>query len=323
MPQPAVRRQRVRGAGIASPRGKPRAMTWKEAVDQFLATKESQNLSPATIENYAWHLGGPRARTFLTDHEVTSPRQLTAEVLRDLQRELLAAGVSPALAHAFHRVWKNFAGFCITNGYGADPAVLAVKAPKQPQVEPETFSEDEERRLFAVAVVPRDRLILDVLLRTGLRLEEVCTLTIDDVVVGPEGAYLRVRHGKGAKDRIVPMDTSRVRLSRRVQQYIRRDRPTETSSRVLFLSTRRNSRGEYEPLTSRGLQLMVRRLGKAAGVHAHPHKFRHTFATRSLAAGVDVMALQRVLGHTTLAMVARYVHYQKGDLIEAWKRRRD
>jgi hypothetical protein len=57
---------------------------------------------------------------------------------------------------------------------------------------------------------------------------------------------------------------------------------------------------------------MVRRLGKASGMHAHPHKFRHTFATRSLAAGVDVMALQRVLGHTTLTMVARYVHYQKG-----------
>jgi integrase/recombinase XerD len=322
MPQAAVRRQRAR-AVTAPSTARSRAMTWTQAVDQFLATKESENLSPATIENYAWHLGGPRARTFLADHQISSPRQLTAELLRDLQRELLAAGVSPALAHAFHRVWKNFAGFCISNGYGADPAVLAVKGPKQPMVEPATFTEDEEQRLLAVAVVPRDRLILEVLLRTGLRLEEVCTLTIDDVVVGPEGAYLRVRHGKGAKDRIVPMDTSRMRLSRRVQQYIKRDRPTETSSRALFLSTRRSPRGEYEPLTSRGLQLMVRRLGKAAGVHAHPHKFRHTFATRSLAAGVDVMALQRVLGHTTLAMVARYVHYQKGDLIEAWKRRRD
>jgi hypothetical protein len=104
MPQPAVRRQRSRGAGTSSPTTKPRPMSWKEAVDQFLATKESENLSPATIENYAWHLGGPRARAFLADHQVSSPRQLTADALRDLQRELLAAGVSPALAHAFHRV---------------------------------------------------------------------------------------------------------------------------------------------------------------------------------------------------------------------------
>jgi integrase/recombinase XerD len=321
MPQPAVRRQRRSPVTVVT--AKTRALSWQQAVDHFLATKESENLSPATIENYGWHLGGPRARTFLADHAITSPRQLTADVLRDLQRELLAAGVSPALAHGFHRVWKNFAGFCITHGYGADPAVLAVKAPKQPRVEPAIFGEDEERRLLAVAVVPRDRLIVELMLRTGLRLEEVCTLTVDDVVVGPEGAYLRVRHGKGAKDRIVPLDTSRVRLSRRVQQYVKRDRPAETSSKALFLSSRRNGEGEYEPLTGRGLQLMVRRLGKVAAVHAYPHKFRHTFATRSLAAGVDVMALQRVLGHTTLAMVSRYVHYQKGDLIDAWMRRRD
>ena len=319
MAQAPVRRQRT----TQLPRPAPsHAMTWQEAVNRFLAAKESENLSPATLENYAWHLGGPRARTFLADHRITSPRQLTGDTLRELQRELLAAGASPALAHAFHRVWKNFAGFCINHGFGADPAVLAVKAPKQPQREPETFTEDEERRLLSVAKVPRDRLIVEVLLRTGLRLEEVCTITIDDVVVGPDGAYLRVRQGKGAKDRVVPLDTSRVRLSRKLQHYINTQRPTNTSARVLFLSTRRSD-GEYEALSRRGLQLMVRRLGKAAGVHAHPHKFRHTFATRSLSAGVDVMALQRVLGHTTLAMVSRYVHYQKGDLIEAWKRRRD
>lgn len=55
----------------------------------------------------------------------------------------LAAGTSPALVHAFHRVWKNFAGFCIRRGYGTGTSVLAVKAPRQPQREPETFSAEE------------------------------------------------------------------------------------------------------------------------------------------------------------------------------------
>jgi integrase/recombinase XerD len=71
------------------------------------------------------------------------------------------------------------------------------------------------------------------------------------------------------------------------------------------------------------VQLVMRRISMETGIRVHPHKFRHTFATRALSAGVDVMALQRVLGHTTLAMVSRYVHYQKADLIEAWKRRTD
>ncbi|MCU1287558.1 MAG: Phage integrase family, partial [Acidobacteriales bacterium] len=49
--------------------------------------------------------------------------------------------------------------------------------------------------------------------------------------------------------------------------------------------------------------------GKETGIHVHAHKFRHTFASRAIAAGVVPITLQRVLGHTTLTMVSRYVHY--------------
>lgn len=322
MPQAPVKPQRARTAPRSTTVGPPSEMSWQEAVDAFLAAKRGENLSASTLDNYAWHLTGTRAETFLRDHGIRSPRQLTAEALEGLQAELLDAGVSPALAHAFHRVWKNFAGFCIRRGYGAAPEVLAVKAPKQPMREPETFSVEEERRMMAAARAPRDRLIMELLLRTGLRLEELCSLRLDDIVDGPEGAYLRVRQGKGAKDRIVPLDTPRVKLSRTLRQYIAHVRPTDTESPMLFISERRRG-GGYEGMTRRSVQLMMRRLSDATGIHIHPHKFRHTFATRSLAAGVDVMALQRVLGHTTLAMVSRYVHYQRHDLIAAWNKRRD
>ena len=319
MPQPAVRTQRR----PSTPRsGASRGLSWDEAVDLFLASKRAENLSPATLENYDWHLRGSRAKIFLADHEIVSPRQLDGQTLEALQAELLAAGTSPALVHAFHRVWKNFAGFCIRRGYGADPDVLAVKAPKQPHREPETYSAEDERRIMAAARSPRDRLLVEVLMRTGLRLEEVANLSIDDVVAGPDGAYLRVRQGKGAKDRVVPLDTGRVRLSKKLRDYIRHVRPADGGSSALFLS-RRSRDGVYEPLTGRAVQLVMRRISMETGIRVHPHKFRHTFATRALSAGVDVMALQRVLGHTTLAMVSRYVHYQKGDLLEAWKKRTD
>jgi len=318
MPQPAIRPQRRPAPRPSAKRG----MTWDEAVDHFLSSKRASNLSPSTLENYEWHLRGSRARIFLTDHKVLSPHQLDAQTLEALQAELIAAGTSPALAHAFHRVWKNFAGFCIQRGYGVNPDVLYVKGPKQPQREPETFSLEEERRMLAAARSPRDRLLIELLIRTGLRLEEVCNLELSDVVDGPEGAYLRVRQGKGSKDRIVPMDTGRVRLSQKLRQYVRNDRPADGHSEALFL-TRRARGGYAEPLSRRAVQLVMRRLSTETGIHIHPHKFRHTFATRALAAGVDVMALQRVLGHTTLAMVSRYVHYQKDDLLEAWRRRKD
>jgi integrase len=144
------------------------------------------------------------------------------------------------------------------------------------------------------------------MLRTGLRLDELLGLVVDDVVEGPDGAYLRVRHGKGRKDRVVPLDSPKAKLSSKLRQYIRGVRPADASSPHLFLRTRRNG-GEYTPLTRRGLQILMQRLGERTGIHVHPHRFRHTVATRSLAGGVDVMALQRVLGHTTLAMVSRDV----------------
>jgi site-specific recombinase XerD len=92
----------------------------------------------------------------------------------------------------------------------------------------------------------------------------------------------------------------------------------------LWLSTRRDAHtGTYTPFDVRGLTSMLQRLSQATGIHAHPHKFRHTFASRALAAGIDSLVLQRALGHTTLAMVNRYVHFQSSDMLRAWQARSD
>jgi integrase/recombinase XerD len=75
-------------------------------------------------------------------------------------------------------------------------------------------------------------------------------------------------------------------------------------------------------MTPPALKSLLVRLGKDVGVECHAHKFRHTFASRAIADGVDPITLQRVLGHTTLTMVSRYVHYSPTDLLEAWQLRR-
>jgi integrase len=69
--------------------------------------------------------------------------------------------------------------------------------------------------------------------------------------------------------------------------------------------------------------MLFKRISRESGVHVNPHQLRHTFAIRALSAGVDVMALQKALGHTTLAMVSRHVHYQRDDLLAAWQAGRD
>ena len=320
MPQPPKKLTRPRPTSRDAANGE---VTWEEAVERFLAEGRRMNLSTATLENYRSYLTGLRMRTFLTDQGIAGPKELTADRLRQLETELFEIELKPGTVATYHRVLKNFAGFCIERGYGAGSEVLKVRGPKQPQVEPDTFSPAEERKMLAALKArPRDRMMFQFMLATGVRLSEACAVTVDDIVESPDGAYVRVRQGKGRKDRIVPLDTPGNQLSAELGRYIDRVRPTKTNARFLFLTTRREGR-DYAPLTPHGVQVMCRRLGHELGIHIHPHKFRHTFATRALSAGVNVMALQRALGHTTLAMVSRYVHYQKDDLLRAWKERRD
>jgi integrase/recombinase XerD len=62
---------------------------------------------------------------------------------------------------------------------------------------------------------------------------------------------------------------------------------------------------------------LLQRLGKRAGVHAYPHKFRHTGATMFLRNGGNVFALKEILGHSTMEMVERYVHLAQVDIEDA------
>jgi site-specific recombinase XerD len=327
MPQAPVRPHRT--ARDWQPAASARRATgglpaWDEAVTAFLRDARARNCSPATLENYRNYLLGPRARTFLADYRISGPADVTATTLRQAQADLLDAGLAPGTVATFHRVLRNFLGFCRREGFGVEAEALETSPPKQPTTAPEAFSDAEVADLVAACRNARDRFLITFLVRTGLRLKEAAALTVDDIVHGPDGSYVRVRQGKGAKDRVVPLDTGRDRFSREVERYIRTVRPRDTQSRQLFLSQRRDPvTNEYTPLTARGIQILCKRLGEQTGIHTFPHKFRHTFATNALRAGVDSLALQRALGHSTLAMVNRYVHFNAADLIHAWRERSD
>jgi site-specific recombinase XerD len=312
---------------------------WDAAVGAFLAECRRRNLSPATLEAYRYNLLGGRARSFVEERGIRTVADLDADCLRALELSVLDAGRSASTAHIFHRVWRTFARFCEQNSWLGDPSILHLSGPELPQREPETFTEDEERRLLAAAERPRravsalgrasaardaarDRFLVEFLLATGVRLREVCAVTVDDILDTPQGPLLRVRQGKGRKDRGIPLDTGKRKFSRRVAAYIRDVRPRDTECRALFLQSRRDGR-DYAPLAPHGVYQVLHRLGQETGIHCHPHKFRHTFATRALAAGVDSLVLQRALGHTTLSMVNRYTHFAHGDMLEAWRRRED
>jgi integrase/recombinase XerD len=288
--------------------------SWEGAVADFLADCRRRNHTPATLAVYSSALLGPRISVFRADHGIKGLHDFTAERLRGLELELLDAGLSPGTVHQYHRTLKTFLLWCQSQGYAVDARTAQVQAPRRPQTEPATYTDAELRRLRAMARYPRDRFLVEFFLATGLRLAEVVAVALEDIVELPDrGVYIRIRQGKGRKDRLVPLDAD---FAKQLKAYIAKHHRQGCDR--LFT----NLRGIPAPLDREAVKSILDRLGEEANVHCHAHKFRHTMASRAIADGVDPITLQRVLGHTTLEMVARYVHYSAADLLDAWTVRR-
>jgi integrase/recombinase XerD len=278
---------------------------WQHAVEAFLQDARTRECSPATVDNYRTYLLGARAEQFLTDYKIRSVADITADKLRDFRAELVDAGLSIGTVATFHRILRNFLGFCRRQRWEVGADTLDIAPPLQTAMEPETYTEAEEQRILDATRTSRDRFLVEFMVRTGLRLNEVALVTIDDVVRAPEG-------------------TGTYRLSTKLDSYLRNVRPAGAKDGHLFLTTRRDPlTKEFGPLEAQGIKMLLRRIGQETGIHVHAQKFRNTFARRALTAGVDSLVLQRALGHSTLAMVNRYAQLQPRDLVDAWRARRD
>lgn len=326
MPQVPMRPHRRRGDYVEDVAGAPAVAspTWRQAVEAFLRDARSRDCSPATIDNYRTYLLGRRAEQFLSDHKIRAVADVTPDKLRGFRAELLEAGLSVGTAATFHRIIRNFLGFCRREGWGVGTETLEVGPPRQEAVMPETFTEAEEQRILEAARTGRDRFLIEFMLRTGLRLSEVAAVTLDHIVSDTKGTYLSVPRESEGTDRIIPLDTGTYRFARQLRSYVGSDRPAHAKDRHVFLTTRRNpATGEYGPLKKQGIKMLLRRIGQETGIHVYAHRFRNTFATRALAAGIDSLVLQRALGHSSLAMVNRYARSQSRDPIDAWRARTD
>ncbi|HEX3000355.1 MAG TPA: tyrosine-type recombinase/integrase [Armatimonadota bacterium] len=155
----------------------------------------------------------------------------------------------------------------------------------------------------------RNKAILLFLLDTGVRASELCDLRLENLDL--QGMHAEVL-GKGNKRREVYFNPE---VGRALWAYLRQDEREPTDP--VFLCE--NGPGAGGPMTRNGLDQLLKRLGKEAGltaVRCSPHTFRHTFAVEYLRAGGDALSLQRRLGHTTLAMTNNYVALAGADLAE-------
>ena len=194
--------------------------------------------------------------------------------------------------------------FLLSVVLGQRTEAFAIPMAKVPKRLPQVLTREEVRRLLAHSRSLRDRVFLETTYAAGLRLSEVCALQLTDIESAPERMCLKVRQGKGGKDRYTLLPPC---LLDSLRLYWRACRPK------FWLFPCRSGEGPIDKKTAHRLYHAAR---SAAGIEhgGGIHTLRHSFATHLLEAGVDIHTIQRLLGHGHVGTTMRYFHLARSRL---------
>jgi integrase/recombinase XerD len=254
--------------------------------DRMLAEMELRGLSVRTQDTYL-----VCCRSYVK-HYMKSPEQLGAaetkafilHLIRDRHASASSVGVHVAAIRFLYRlVLRN------------PEAVDDLPRPKVPVRLPVVPSRDEVKRLLKAVRSLKYRTILTVAYGAGLRVTEVCRLQVADI--DSEQMVLRIRGGKGGKDRLVPLSP---RMLIALRRYWAKERPP---SSCLF-----PGRLPEAPISKDAVRKVLKHAVQEAGLAKTltPHSLRHGFATHLLEDGEDIRVVQSILGHSHVQTTAHY-----------------
>jgi len=292
-----------------------RSISIPEAVEEYRTYNRAQNYSPyyvastdRNLRQFAGWLTDERRANRVRELTLDDARAFIVHLQERENRVRPGARLSPDTVQQYARNLKSWATFLYAEGFTRANLFARLGLPKVPVREPEVLTDEEIARVVSIynpgtATGLRNILLVLVLADTGLRVGELCTATVDDFDL--ERGTLKVM-GKGQRERTVYVGATVQKL---LSRYIRYQRPEPASGRVRNLILAQDG----SPFTFNAARLVLKRAATQSGVkRLHAHLLRHTFATRYLLNGGDLLTLQRLLGHSTLEMVRRYSHLAAG-----------
>lgn len=213
---------------------------------------------------------------------------------------------------------KSFFSFMVSEGDLRDNPTENVSSPNVGRSLPKPISVNQVRRLIeqpaklSTPEAKRDTAMLQLLYASGIRVSELVSLNLDDIV---DGGYIRC-FGKGHKERLIPIHQ---RASSAVEEYVKESHPNlahHNEEKALFL----NRRGER--LTRQGFWQILKGYAKAADldVEITPHTLRHSFATHMLSGGADLRSVQELLGHANISTTQVYTHLTSEHVRRAYEK---
>lgn len=237
----------------------------------------------------------------LAKHYRRSPDSLTAEEVEAYHLHLI---VGRKLAYSSVNQSASACRFLFDKVLRRPQARFDIPMAKVPKSLPRVLSRDEVGRLLAAAPNPRARALLMATYAAGLRVTEVCSLQLSDIESAPDRMCIKVRGGKGGKDRYTMLSPQ---LLKTLRDYWRQYRPRTW----LF----QNSSGTGPLCTTMAQRMYYAARDRAKlGHHGGIHTLRHCFATHLLESGADIHTIQRLLGHGHVSTTMRYFHLARHKL---------
>lgn len=253
--------------------------------DQLETELKLRGFSPQTIKTYTRH-----NKIFL-DFIKKEPNQVTEGDIKGY----LAHAISDEKA-APRTIALKKAALKFLYDELMKKGIVNLKTPKIPKSNPSVLTKEEVKSLINAAPRDKTRLIIELIYSSGLRVSECVTLKINDLDL--ENKIIRVKSGKGNKDRITIL--SEVVVSE-LKRYIL---TLDKNEVYLFPNTKGSS------LSVRNIQKLIQKSASKAGIKkkVSPHTLRHSFATHLLEGGADIRLIQELLGHSSISTTELYTH---------------
>ncbi|MBL50772.1 MAG: site-specific tyrosine recombinase XerD [Candidatus Marinimicrobia bacterium] len=283
--------------------------------DYLTMLRVERNVSPKTLEAYGRDL--KQYFSFLSEKSVPHINQISQGHVREYIRKLNQCGLAASsIARIFSSI-RSYHKYLSAERLVDENPTLVLTSPKAPKKLPTVLMEVEiaaiigavdESNPFAL----RDKAIIEMLYSCGLRVSELCDLTLNHFFLDDD--MIRIM-GKGSKERLLPIGA---RAKKYINEYMIHSRPGMQRGKggsTIFLSRNGNK------LTRAMINNILKKWSQMAGITkpVSPHTLRHSFATHLLEGGADLRFVQALLGHSDISTTQIYTHLDKEHLKEVYQ----
>ncbi|OMD70447.1 tyrosine-type recombinase/integrase [Paenibacillus odorifer] len=296
----------------------PETLTLDKLFKRYYAARQAAGAAERTLEDYRKHMNWFR-RFLATEYSGLDNFVPNRDVIRVwISSMLTVQKLKPSTINIRLRTVKAMFNWAITEGIIKESPFDNVELLKVPEEDFQVISKTQERKLFNCCELTtflglRDALLMSFLLDTGVRIGECMRIFVEEVDLQNRSASVRAESAKTRKARTVYFG---VRTQELLVIYLAWHEMNGQAPN-LFLN-------EYgQPLDKNWATRCISYIGKKAkitGVRISPHTFRHTFATRYIKATGDPFSLRRLLGHSSMEMVNRYVNQDVADVREQYEK---